>query len=98
MFGLVITLDLFFYELYGIKKCTRLIEVGKELEENVEEIEAAASGADTRRSRAVLNKLHSEQRLIALLMYGTGMRLMECLRLRVKDIDFGSVKSSFVRQ
>ena len=23
-------------------------------------------------------------------MYGTGMRLMECLRLRVKDIDFGS--------
>jgi integrase len=23
-------------------------------------------------------------------MYGTGMRLMECLRLRVKDVDFGS--------
>ena len=40
--------------------------------------------------RAVLNKLHGEQRLIAVLMYGTGMRLMECLRLRVKDIDFGS--------
>lgn len=27
---------------------------------------------------------------MAALMYGTGMRLMECLRLRVKDIDFGS--------
>jgi integron integrase len=27
--------------------------------------------------------------LIASLLYGTGMRLMECLRLRVKDIDFG---------
>lgn len=26
--------------------------------------------------------------LIAELMYGTGMRLMECLRLRIKDIDF----------
>ena len=26
--------------------------------------------------------------LIASLLYGTGMRLMECLRLRVKDIDF----------
>ena len=28
-------------------------------------------------------------RLIILLLYGTGMRLMECLRLRVKDLDFG---------
>ncbi|MGQ0801411.1 MAG: integron integrase [Pseudomarimonas sp.] len=27
--------------------------------------------------------------LIASLLYGTGMRLMECLRLRVKDVDFG---------
>jgi len=26
--------------------------------------------------------------LMAGLMYGTGMRLMECVRLRVKDIDF----------
>lgn len=26
--------------------------------------------------------------LMAALMYGTGMRLMECMRLRVKDIDF----------
>jgi integron integrase len=40
--------------------------------------------------RAVLNNLKGEQRLIAVLMYGTGMRLMECLRLRVKDVDFGS--------
>jgi integron integrase len=28
-------------------------------------------------------------RLQAKLLYGTGMRLLECLRLRVKDIDFG---------
>ena len=27
--------------------------------------------------------------LLAGLLYGTGMRLMECVRLRVKDIDFG---------
>lgn len=27
--------------------------------------------------------------LLASLLYGTGMRLMECLRLRVKDVDFG---------
>src|SRR5260370_33266663 len=40
--------------------------------------------------KAALSRLRGEQRLIAILMYGTGMRLMECLRLRVKDIDFGS--------
>ncbi len=28
--------------------------------------------------------------LIIRLLYGTGMRLMECLRLRVQDVDFGS--------
>jgi len=34
-FGFVITLGLFFYELYGIKKCTCLIKRGKHLEEKV---------------------------------------------------------------
>jgi hypothetical protein len=32
VFGFVITLGLFFYELYGIKKCTHLISAGKEIE------------------------------------------------------------------
>jgi hypothetical protein len=31
-FGFIITLGLFFYELYGIKKCTHLIRAGIELE------------------------------------------------------------------
>jgi integron integrase len=30
--------------------------------------------------------------LMARLLYGTGMRLMECIRLRVKDVDFGQNK------
>lgn len=38
--------------------------------------------------RDVLAELDGESRLMAALMYGTGMRLMECLRLRVQDIDF----------
>jgi integron integrase len=38
--------------------------------------------------RAVLAQLDGESRLPAALMYGTGLRLSECLRLRVKDIDF----------
>lgn len=29
------------------------------------------------------------QQLMASLMYGTGMRLMECVRLRIQDVDFG---------
>jgi len=35
----------------------------------------------------VLGKLEGVYRLIALLLYGGGMRLMECLSLRVKDVD-----------
>src|ERR1043166_6652781 len=33
--------------------------------------------------------LHGTHRLMAGLLYGSGMRLMECVRLRVKDVDFG---------
>lgn len=39
--------------------------------------------------RAVLDELHGEHRLMAELLYGSGLRLMECLRLRIKDVDFG---------
>jgi integron integrase len=38
--------------------------------------------------RAVLEGLHGEHHLMVSLMYGSGLRLMECLRLRVKDVDF----------
>jgi integrase len=37
---------------------------------------------------AVLNALDGVPALAAALMYGSGLRLMECLRLRVKDLDF----------
>jgi integron integrase len=39
--------------------------------------------------RAVLARLDGTHGLIGRLLYGTGMRLLECLRLRVKDVDFG---------
>ena len=38
---------------------------------------------------ALLAQLDGVQRLMASLLYGTGMRLMECTRLRVQDVDFG---------
>ncbi|QFY91140.1 integron integrase [Magnetovirga frankeli] len=40
--------------------------------------------------RALLAELSGVYGLMARLMYGTGMRLMECVRLRVGDVDFGN--------
>lgn len=37
----------------------------------------------------IIDKLSGVHHLMATLLYGTGMRLMECIRLRVKDVDFG---------
>ncbi len=39
--------------------------------------------------RAVLGEIHGVPRLMAFLLYGAGLRLLECARLRVKDIDIG---------
>jgi len=38
----------------------------------------------------VINKMQGTTQLMTKLLYGSGLRLMECLRLRVKDIDFGN--------
>lgn len=38
----------------------------------------------------VLAELDGDKRLMAALMYGAGLRLMECLRLRVQDIDMSA--------
>lgn len=38
----------------------------------------------------VINAVPSDHQLAVKLIYGSGLRLMECLRLRVKDIDFGN--------
>ena len=39
---------------------------------------------------AVIDKMTGVSQLMAKILYGSGLRLMECLRLRVKDIDFGN--------
>ncbi|MBM3143967.1 MAG: integron integrase [Chloroflexi bacterium] len=38
----------------------------------------------------VIGKMSGTTQLMAKLLYGSGLRLMECLRLRVKDLDFGN--------
>jgi integron integrase len=36
----------------------------------------------------LMEQMRGQYRIMAELMYGSGLRLMECLRLRVKDVDF----------
>jgi integron integrase len=38
--------------------------------------------------QAVLKHMEGVPRLVAILLYGSGLRLLECLTLRVKDLDF----------
>lgn len=38
--------------------------------------------------KQIFAHLHGVPKLMAGLLYGSGLRLMECVRLRVKDIDF----------
>ena len=40
--------------------------------------------------RAVLQRLDGMPRLMAYLLYGAGLRLLECCRLRVQDVDFAT--------
>jgi len=47
--------------------------------------------------KRVLGHMKDDKWLIASLLYGSGLRLLECLRLRVKDIDFAR-NEIFIRQ
>lgn len=40
-------------------------------------------------TQAVLGQMEGTHGLMARLMYGSGLRLMECVRLRVRDVDLG---------
>ena len=40
--------------------------------------------------RAVLSRMSGVPALMASLLYGSGLRLLECARLRVKDVDFSA--------
>jgi len=42
--------------------------------------------------KSVLEQLSGDKWIVANLLYGSGLRLMECLRLRIKDIDYSSKK------
>lgn len=44
-------------------------------------------------AQAVIGQLSGSYRLMANLLYGSGLRLMECLRLRVKDVVLPTTRS-----
>jgi len=46
--------------------------------------------------RELIDALAGTYQLMARLLYGTGMRILELLRLRVKDVDFAGDKSWYV--
>jgi site-specific recombinase XerD len=46
--------------------------------------------------RSVLNNMAGAVKLMAELIYGTGLRVSECTQLRIKDIGFG-IKTIVVR-
>jgi len=46
--------------------------------------------------QCLLQKMGGTHALMAKLLYGSGLRLMECIRLRIQDVDFGQNKI-FVR-
>ncbi len=67
------------------------------LDKELGELKGVVRAKPTRRLPVVLSpeevyrlmrELDGTNRLLAMLLYGSGMRLMECMRLRVKDIDF----------
>jgi integron integrase len=41
-------------------------------------------------AQAVLAQMRGVPKLMASLLYGSGLRLLECARLRIKDLDFGA--------
>jgi integron integrase len=70
---------------------------GEVLSKNIGLIEGVVRAKRPRRLPVVLTKVEvkmvlsgikGEPRLMAMLLYGAGLRLMECCRLRVKDVDF----------
>ena len=68
--------------------------LGRELKEPIDAFRAKRPALvptvlTTDETVRLLSAMHGTQQLMARLIYGSGLRLMECIRLRVKDLDFG---------
>ena len=43
------------------------------------------------KAKKILNQTSVPWRLMALLLYGSDRRILECLRLRIEDVDLGLI-------
>ncbi len=75
---------LFFFE-HGLRKKLGLVE-GVVRAKRPVRVPVVLSKEEVRR---VLGVMSGTPKLMATLLYGSGLRLLECCRLRVKDLDFG---------
>ena len=65
----------------------------KELEESIQAVRAKRpqrlpTVLSREEARRVITAMEGVEKLVVQVLYGGGLRLMECLRLRIKDIDF----------
>lgn len=65
----------------------------KPIEEQIEPVKAKKHARppvvmSTDEVRLVMSQIHGTHLLMARMLYGCGLRLMECVRLRVQDLDF----------
>lgn len=70
---------LYLYKLYGMEINVELVRARKETH-----LPTVLTHDEAMR---VIEQLDGQYRIMGELMYGGGLRLMECLRLRVKDVD-----------
>ncbi len=74
---------LFFHEQVLGRKVERVLDVVRA--KQPERLPVVLSRDEV---RAVINKMSGTPRLMAMLLYGAGLRVLECCNLRVKDVDF----------
>jgi integrase len=67
-----------------------------DLDDQINAVRAKTTVMSKDETLRVIRALDGVHRLMAILLYGTGLRLMECVRLRVKDVNF-SVNQITVR-
>lgn len=67
--------------------------IGKELDNRLDAVRAKPSRRlpvvlSTGEATRLLQAMEGTHRYIAMLLYGSGLRVLECCRLRIKDVDF----------
>jgi site-specific recombinase XerC len=74
--------------LFLYKECSINRLIGSTTLSEPKSPSACLSSSPAKKVRAILIHLEGSKWIVGTLLYGAVLRLLECLRLRVKDIDF----------